>query len=199
MHLGRFRFGMRTFKSSLAVLICILIFQLFDRGQPLIAALAAVFSLRQDLTSTYTFGKSRVIGNTIGGLAAIFYLLLQQYFSPNFVVELIALPILVALVITVSDGINNNAGIISAVATMLMITMSIPTGESVGYALARVLDTFIGTLIAIFLNAIIQPPETEKVQEIKDDLTLLKEEEASLEERLLEIQEQIKHENEKEK
>ncbi|OUK39100.1 hypothetical protein BU183_05660, partial [Enterococcus faecium] len=42
MQFGRFRLGMRTIKSALAV-----------------------FSLRQDLTTTVSFGKSRIIGNTL--------------------------------------------------------------------------------------------------------------------------------------
>lgn len=67
MHLGRFRIGMRTLKTAIAVMICILLFHFTDRGEPLIAALAAVFSLRQDLTTTVSFGKSRILGNSLGG------------------------------------------------------------------------------------------------------------------------------------
>ena len=57
MKLGRFRLGMRTIKTAIAVMLCILLFHFLDRGQPLIAALSAVFSLRQDLTTTISFGK----------------------------------------------------------------------------------------------------------------------------------------------
>lgn len=81
MRLGRFRIGMRTMKTALAVMICILLFHFIDRGQPLIAALAAVFSLRQDLTTTVSFGKSRVLGNSIGGIAAILYFLSNNIFT----------------------------------------------------------------------------------------------------------------------
>lgn len=197
MKFGPFRLGMRTFKSALAVLICILIFQIFDRGQPLIAALAAVFSLRQDLTSTYAFGKSRVIGNTIGGSFAILYVIIQQHFNNSFLVELILLPTLVAGVIMLSDGIDNNAGIISGIATMLMITLSIPAGESILYAFQRVLDTFIGTLVAIFLNIVLHPPEPEEAKEIKEDLDVLKQKEKDLTQRLAEIHQQIKKEEKK--
>lgn len=197
MKFGPFRLGMRTFKSALAVLICILIFQIFDRGQPLIAALAAVFSLRQDLTSTYAFGKSRVIGNTIGGSFAILYVIIQQHFNNSFLVELILLPTLVAGVIMLSDGIDNNAGIISGIATMLMITLSIPAGESILYAFQRVLDTFIGTLVAIFLNIVLHPPEPEEAKEIKEDLDVLKQKEKDLTQRLAEIHQRIKKEEKK--
>lgn len=193
MHVGPFRFGMRTFKSALSVLICILLFHFLNRGQPLIAALSAVFSLRQDLSTTLDFGKSRILGNILGGGAAILYLLLQNQFATNnFWIELIALPTLVAVVITFSDGIDNNAGIISAIATLLLITLSIPPGESVGFAFDRILDTFIGTLVAIGLNFVIRPPKMEAAKEIVTDLALLKEQEIQLEKELKNVQEQIK-------
>ena len=75
-----------------------------------------------------------------------------RLFSNQHLVELLLLPLLVIIVIVVSDGINNNAGIISATATLLMISLSIPQSDSFQYAMERVLDTFIGTFIAIGLN-----------------------------------------------
>ena len=66
MKLGSFRLGMRTFKTGLAVMIIVAIFVLIDRGNPMIAALSAVFSLRQDFETTVEFGKSRVLANALG-------------------------------------------------------------------------------------------------------------------------------------
>ena len=86
MQFGRFRLGMRTIKSALAVFLCILFFHLTQRGIPMIAALSAVFSLRQDLTTTVSFGKSRIIGNTLGGTLAIIYFFVKSYCNlPTFV------------------------------------------------------------------------------------------------------------------
>lgn len=84
MQFGRFRLGMRTIKSALAVFLCILFFHLTQRGIPMIAALSAVFSLRQDLTTTVSFGKSRIIGNTLGGTLAIIYFLSKAIFTMIF-------------------------------------------------------------------------------------------------------------------
>jgi uncharacterized membrane protein YgaE (UPF0421/DUF939 family) len=191
MQFGRFRLGMRTIKTALAVMLCILLFRFLNRGQPLIAALSAVFSLRQDLTTTLSFGKSRVLGNSIGGATAILYFFLKQYFHNDFLIELLVLPALVAFIIVLSDGINNNSGIISGIATMLLITLSVPQGESFIFALDRVLDTFIGTLIAIFINFVLRPPEKEKQEEIKEDLVVLQEKESELKHLLEEVQEEI--------
>lgn len=196
MQFGRFRLGMRTIKTAIAVMLCILLFRFLNRGQPLIAALSAVFSLRQDLTTTLSFGKSRVLGNSIGGATAIIYFFMKQYFHNDFLIELLVLPALVAFIIVLSDGINNNSGIISGIATMLLITLSVPQGESFIFALDRVLDTFIGTLIAIFINFVLRPPEKEKQAEIKEDLVVLKEREVELKNMLEDVQEEISKQQE---
>ena len=196
MEFGRFRLGMRTIKSALAVFLCILFFHVTDRGLPMIAALSAVFSLRQDLTTTVSFGRSRIIGNSIGGFLGIIYFLVKNYFHNDFLVELFLLPVLVVIVIVVSDGINNNSGIISAIATLLLIALSVPQGESSLYAIQRVLDTFIGTFIAIGINFFLRPPETEKKEELVEDLVELQKKEALLRQNLAEVEEQIKkHKN----
>ena len=196
MEFGRFRLGMRTIKSALAVFLCILFFHVTDRGLPMIAALSAVFSLRQDLTTTVSFGRSRIIGNSIGGFLGIIYFLVKNYFHNDCLVELFLRPVLVVIVIVVSDGINNNSGIISAIATLLLIALSVPQGESSLYAIQRVLDTFIGTFIAIGINFFLRPPETEKKEELVEDLVELQKKEALLRENLAEVEEQIKkHKN----
>ncbi|WP_159721810.1 FUSC family protein [Enterococcus sp. CSURQ0835] len=192
MQIGRFRIGMRTGKTALSVLICILLFHIADRGTPLIAALSAVFSLRQDLNTSVSFGRSRVLGNSIGGGFAMLYFYVQSVFHNSFYVELLLLPVMVALVIIISDGIGNNTGIVSAIATMLMISFSIPAGESSWYALNRVLDTFIGTIVAISLNGAITPKTDEKEREIKEDLIELKKKEADLAKMLYQVRRQIK-------
>lgn len=196
MQFGRFRLGMRTMKSALAVFVCILIFHLFDRGIPMIAALSAVFSLRQDLTTTFSFGRSRIIGNLLGGGLGIFYFFVKSYFHNDFLVELIVLPLLVIIVIVLSDGINNNSGIIAAIATLLLISLSIPQGESAFYAIERVFDTFIGTFIAIGINFCLRPPEVEKKEEIVEDLEQLRKKEQALLESLEEVKAQIREQNE---
>ena len=155
MIVGRFRLGMRTLKTAIAVMLCILLFQFFHRGSPMIACLAAVFSLRQDLNTSLSFGKSRIIGNTLGGFLALLYVLAQDYFPNQHLVELLLLPLLVIIVIVVSDGINNNA--------------------------ERVLDTFIGTFIAIGLNVFLQPKPAEEAHEISEDLAELEKKEKELE------------------
>lgn len=113
---------------------------------------SSCFSLRQDLNTSLSLENRALLETHWVAFLALLYVLAQDYFPNQHLVELLLLPLLVIIVIVVSDGINNNAGIVSATATLLMISLSIPQSDSFQYAMERVLDTFIGTFIAIGLN-----------------------------------------------
>lgn len=146
--------GMRTFKSGLSVFIVVLLFYgvgLSD-GLP-ITALAAVFSLREDFDKSIDFGASRILSNSIGGFYALLYFILNDWLPDRFWVTLIFVPIFTMLTIMTNVAMNNTAGVVSGVATMLIIALSIPAGDSILYALTRVFQTFVGVFVAILVNA----------------------------------------------
>lgn len=188
MELGQFRLGMRTVKTGIAVAICILIFHYSGRGTPMIASLSAVFALREDVETTVKFGKSRILGNSIGALFAALFIFIQGQLGSSFLIELIGIPFCIMLIIVICDGINYNAGIIGAIATLLIIYFSIPTNETFIYALERVGDTFIGTFIAIAINHLIRTPAHEEIEEIKEDIETLDQEKEELEDLLKEVE-----------
>lgn len=161
----------------------------------MISSLSAVFALRQDITATLSFGKSRIIGNTIGAGAGIIYFFLLNQFNRATIIELITVPILVALIIIFSDGINNNTGIIGAISAFLIISLTVPKDQTYSYAIYRVLDTFIGTFVAIAVNALIKPPTEEVEAEIAEDLEELDAEKTALEEKQQELQQPEKPTN----
>lgn len=149
----KFRLGWRTVKSGIAVFLVILVFWFWKRDGIQIAALAAVFSLREDFDQSVHFGLSRILGNSIGGAYALFFFLLNDWIQDSFWVTLICIPIFTMLTIMTNVAINNAAGVVSSVATMLIIALSIPAGSSGIYALTRVLETFVGVFLAIVVNA----------------------------------------------
>lgn len=187
MYWGKYHLGLRTVKTSLAVMCCILFFQLTDRGTPIVATLAAVFALREDLSTSIDFGKSRILGNTIGGIGAFFYYACLQFAPNEDWGQILFIPLIVAILITFSIRIDNKAGIIGGIATFLFIAFSIPKSESYLYAFHRVIDTFIGTFIAVFWNFAIRSPLENKLSSIEDKEELIKEKE----EEILRLQEEI--------
>lgn len=158
MFIGKYHIGLRTVKTCLAVMSCIIYFHLTHRGTPVVATLATVFILREDLTNTLDFGKARIIGNTVGGLNAVIYTFFYQFFSNKNLAETLLIPLLVGVTITVSIRMGNKKGLIGSIATLLFICFSIPQEQSIMYALSRVIDTFIGAFFALFWNLLIKPP-----------------------------------------
>lgn len=148
----KFKLGMRTFKSGLAVFLVILLFGFMGWQGIQIAALTTVFSLREDFDQSVHFGTSRVLGNTIGGFYALIFFLLNSLFSNQFWVTVVFVPIFVMLTIMTNVAMNNKSGIIGAVSALLIITLSIPAGDTLPYVFVRVFETFVGVFIAILVN-----------------------------------------------
>ena len=149
---SKFRLGMRTFKTGIAVFIVLLIFGFFGWKGLQIGALTAVFSLRESFDKSVHFGTSRILGNSIGGFYALVFFLLNTLFHGAFWVTLLVVPICTMLTIMTNVAMNNKAGVIGGVAAMLIITLSIPSGETFLYVFARVFETFMGVFVAILVN-----------------------------------------------
>ena len=150
---SKFRLGMRTFKTGIAVFIVLLIFGIFGWRGLQIGTLTAVFSLREDFDKSVHFGASRVMGNSIGGFYAVLFFLLKTLFHGAYWVTLIFVPIATMLTIMTNVAMNNKAGIIGGDSAMLIITLSIPNGETFLYVFARIFETFIGVFVAILVNS----------------------------------------------
>ncbi|TFV06462.1 aromatic acid exporter family protein [Streptococcus sp. LYSM12] len=149
----QFKLGMRTLKSGVAVFLVILLFGFFSRQGAQIAALTAVFSLREDFDKSVHFGASRILGNSIGGLYALCFFILNQWFHEHLLVTLVVVPICVMLTIMTNVAMNNKSGIIGGVAALLIITLSIPSGNAIQYVFIRVFETFVGVFVAILVNS----------------------------------------------
>ena len=147
---SKFKLGMRT---GVAVFLVLLVFGLFGWKGLQIGALTAVFSLREDFDKSVHFGTSRILGNSIGGLYALLFFLINNLFHEQFWVTLLVVPICTMLTIMTNVAMNNKAGVIGGVSAMLIITLSIPTGETVLYVFARVFETFMGVFVAMLVNS----------------------------------------------
>lgn len=155
MEYKHFRVGMRTVKTGVAVALCVLLFKIIGRGVPMIAMIAAIFALREDWQSSMRFGKTRLFGNSLGAIFAALLIILRQIIGQSQqtdLIEVIGLPLVIMIMIVFCDSINYNSGIIGASATFLIIYFTIPANETILFALERILDTFLGTFIAIAVN-----------------------------------------------
>ncbi len=150
---SKFKLGMRTFKTGLSVFLVLLIFHLFGWEGLQIGTLTAVFSLRESFDRSVHFGFSRIIGNSVGGFLSLLFFLINQCFRNQFWVTLVFVPIFTMLGIMINVSINNKSGIIGGTAALLIITLSIPAGDTILYVFARVFETFCGVFVAILVNS----------------------------------------------
>ena len=88
---SKFKLGLRTFKTGVAVFIVLLVFGLFGWKGLQIGALTAVFSLREDFDKSVHFGTSRILGSSIGGFYALLFFLINYLFHEQFWVTLLIL------------------------------------------------------------------------------------------------------------
>ncbi|MFC3931317.1 FUSC family protein [Streptococcus dentapri] len=143
---------MRTLKTGLAVFLVLVLFSFFGFEGFQVGALTAVFSLRQDFDQSVHFGRSRIMGNTIGGFYSLLYFGISALFNHNIWIMLVFIPVFTMLTIMTNVAIDNKAGIIGAVSALLIITLSIPTGDTFLYTMARIGETFIGVFVATLVN-----------------------------------------------
>ena len=123
----KFRFGMRTLKTGIAVFLVLGLFSALGWEGLQIGCLTAVFSLRENFDRSIQFGKSRIFANTVGGLLSLLFYFVNMWF-------------------------HHSSGVIGGVAALLIITLSIPPDNTFTYVIARVFETFCGVFIAILVN-----------------------------------------------
>ena len=68
----KFKFGMRTLKTGIAVFLVLGLFSAFGWDGLQIGCLTAVFSLRENFDRSVQFGKSRIFANTVGGTFCVY-------------------------------------------------------------------------------------------------------------------------------
>lgn len=152
---GRFRLGLRTIKTAIAIFIILIFTHLFHRGQSaaMIAGISAIIAVRDSYTATIHAAKARFIGSALGGLLAVIYYFFYLLSHENIAVQIILIPLFVLVNIVIMDGFNLHPGLVGANATLLIIGLTISQTAYVTYALNRVLDTFFGVAVGTLVNS----------------------------------------------
>ncbi|MCR8968870.1 aromatic acid exporter family protein [Facklamia sp. 7083-14-GEN3] len=153
--------GMRTFKTAIAVFICILFSFYVLKISPMLSCIAAIFSLRQDLESSYIFGKARIIGVLLSGAVALLFIYLFPISSSQDEILIGLVPIAIILYITIASRIHLQKGIITGCATMLVIFFNIPVNNQLSYTLIRLFSTVMGVVVALIINYLL-PSSSDK-------------------------------------
>lgn len=158
---SQFKIGLRTTKTAISVALSVIICALLSRETPMIAALASVFCLRQDTSSSIKFSIHRISGTLIGGLISIGAISVQHLIGRNPIYDALVAGIAVTLTIMICNAVNHKEGIITAVSSLLFILFNTPHTESVIGAILRLIDVIIGALVAVSVDYIL--PSKQKI------------------------------------
>ncbi len=145
------KIGMRNVKTALSVLICILLFQLFNIGSPFYAAVAAIISMQSSVADSFKTGKYRMLGTFLGALVGLIFALIGRG-NPF----LISLGIMIIIYISNLLKWNKSISIAGVVFISIMINMN--GGSPFAYSFNRLVDTLIGITVAVLINYFISPP-----------------------------------------
>ncbi|KXZ40306.1 Aromatic acid exporter family member 1 [Alkalithermobacter thermoalcaliphilus JW-YL-7 = DSM 7308] len=167
------KIGMRTIKTGIAVFLCVLIFKLFNMGSAMYAVLAAVISMQNTVIYSFKAGKNRMLGTFIGALVGLICALIKPESA-------ILSGIGVMIVIHIANLLKSKETLPIAAVVFSAIMLKLEQESAIVYSLSRIIDTFIGIVIAISVNYFISPPKYfEKIDSkykkvIDDTLNIVK-------------------------
>ncbi len=143
--------GMRTIKTGIGVMLCVLIGYTGIVDKAFYAAIACVVCMQTTVKGSLTAGLNRLKGTFIGGLVGFL-----------FVITTPGNPILSCLgVITtiyICNLLNINKSITIACVVYCAIYLGIGTANPISYSIYRIIDTSVGVLVGLGVNYFIYRP-----------------------------------------
>lgn len=139
------KIGMRNIKTAVSVALCIALYELLHRPYPFYACIAAVICMRNTHKDTIKVGKDRMIGTMTGGFIGYIFYRFISYSS-------IGIGLGISLVIYLLNLMKKQASVAIACIVFIAVMTNLKGQLPHVYALNRVLDTFIGIIIAAIIN-----------------------------------------------
>lgn len=167
------KIGMRNIKTSIAVAVCMFSYSvvgfilkitsthsnaihrafdfLVNEHTPIYACLAAVIVMRGSVSQSFRSGISRIIGTCIGGLFGMIFLVFGKISVVN-TLDFIIVPVGVMLLIYFLTIIKETDSTAIAVATFLIIVITVGSNSPHLYAVNRILSTSYGVIVSLLVN-----------------------------------------------
>lgn len=147
--------GLRNIKTAAAVLICLVILRIFKDYSPFYACIAAVITMQNSMDNTIKVGFNRMIGTLIGATIGCF---LTSIFAHNIIVTSLG----IIIVIFLTNLFKRSGSSSIACIVYLAIMVNIKDTAPLQYTIFRVLETFLGIIVAVCVNLLIAHPDKRK-------------------------------------
>ena len=150
------RVGMRNVKTAIAATLCALVYYFFDRS-PAFACIGAIFGMGSDYDMSKLHGGNRFFGTLVGGFIgmALFAVYAELFPDGSNRWILIPLTFVGVVILIVACQYIWVGGIQPGGVVLCIILFNTPTDTYISYALNRILDTGVGVIAALFVNAML--------------------------------------------
>lgn len=144
--------GMRNIKTAVSIFIDLLIFELLGFGNPFYACIASVVCMQPTVNETVKAGKSRLIGTCIAAIIGLAMYYLAEFASnPKIYILLIPIGSIILIHTCVILKCSSSAAIACVVFISILTSHRI-SGDNSTYPLTRIIETFIGIVVATAVN-----------------------------------------------
>lgn len=152
--------GMRTLKTSLAIFIALIVSDVFKLQYPFFTVIAIIVVMQNTINETYQMGINRILGTALGGLAGILYI--GFIASEYWILDRILIGVITLFIILILIKLKATKAISISLIVFLSICINDIKQGAVFYAFLRILDTMVGIVIALVINAFVAPPDHAK-------------------------------------
>lgn len=150
----KYKIGLRTIKTGLAVGLSLYIASLFNLKSPIFVGIGAIMTMQSSVSESFKTGKDRMLGTFVGALVGLIF----SYLMPNNYLFLTIGTIIVIYIHIVFDWKSSLT--LSAIVFLAIFLNN--EGARLEYATNRLLDTFIGISISVIINYFIAAPNVKK-------------------------------------
>lgn len=150
--------GFRNIKTAIAVLICMAVLRTFKDYSPFYACIAAVITMQNSMDNTIKAGLNRMVGTLIGAFVGG---ILTSIYAKSLIITSLG----IVIVIYLTNLLKRSGSTSIACIVYLAIMVNIKDTTPLQYTILRVLETFLGIIVAVCVNLFIAHPDKGK-QEI---------------------------------
>lgn len=155
------KIGARNLKSALAVVVSMIVAELFGFDTPFYAAITSVVCMQDTYENSLQMGKNRFLGTVFGAiLGSIGTLILS--INDNVLLKVILVFLLSASVIYLCTLVKLPGAVTISCIVLLGTLLLNRDFSNYYYAFHRSVETFVGVIIAILVNNFVFPPKKIK-------------------------------------
>ncbi|WP_277251294.1 FUSC family protein [Peptoniphilus vaginalis] len=148
----KYRIGMRTLKTALAVIIGLYISYLLDLGSAIFVSIAAVSTMKPSMSESLQDFKKRLFTCVFGVIVGYFFskINVEDYLEPLVAGLGILLTIYILVVVKMKD--------MTQLSCIVFVASFCSNSDKFYYATNRILGTFIGIIVGVLVNYFISSP-----------------------------------------